>query len=69
MKKCPICGSTEIDSGNLRGVGSLTPSFGGNVYFSEKAGLLSLGQKTKAFACLNCGFVGVFVDPFGRRRI
>jgi predicted nucleic-acid-binding Zn-ribbon protein len=53
MKKCPKCGSTDIDEGAI--------SLGGR-YISKQKKVLSVGMLYKTFACLNCGYLEDYID-------
>lgn len=59
MEKCTKCKSGRIDKGYLH-------DYAGIQYKSEKFsswGKLFSGIKNTAYACLDCGYVELYVDP------
>jgi predicted nucleic-acid-binding Zn-ribbon protein len=61
MNKCPKCGSTDIDKGELVRSGKAKGSLG---YWSHtKKGFLPRGGAFESYVCLNCGYLELyFVD-------
>ena len=61
MEKCPKCGSTAIESGQL-------VSAGGVSFKSDKHRAI-FHQNARSYACLDCGYVETYVDPEYREKV
>ena len=61
MNKCPKCGSTAIDTGNLNSAGAVA-------YKSDKHRVI-FKTNAKSYACLDCGYVETYVNSDYLERI
>lgn len=56
MKPCPKCGSDKIDSGHIVSAGIVE-------YRTDQTGSPFNSGKCRAYTCLDCGYVEIYVNP------
>lgn len=62
LNKCPKCGSDQIDSGHVVSAGIVE-------YRTARTRSPFKTGKCQAYACLDCGYVELYVDPEYRGKV